>query len=82
MSNKPFNSGRPYNERDICFTTLYCEMLKAKMRPNTVCRIVGIADHTMGDRLRGRSEWKLWEAVEIKKAIGSDMPLEELFKRD
>lgn len=81
MSNRPFNSGRKLNTDKIQYMTLYREMLKAKKRPYGVCKEIGVADRTFMDRMRGRSEWKLWEAIETKKAIGSDLPIEELFSK-
>ena len=79
---RPFNSGRPMKTSDIEYRTLYYEMLKARIRPWRVSKVVGIDYKTMMDGLRGKREWKLWEAFAIKETIGSTMPVEELFKRN
>ena len=65
---------------EVKYTTLYSEIIKARMTPNTVAKKVGITAHTMYRKLRGRTAWTLWEAIAIKQAIGYPGTLEELFK--
>ena len=36
---------------------------------------------TLVDKVAGRSEFTFQEAVDIRKAIGVDIPLDELFKK-
>ena len=39
----------------------------------------GIEIHNLENKLYGKYEIKLWEAIAIKEAVMSDLPLEELF---
>ena len=74
-------SGRHIELNNIEYTTLYIEMVKAKKKPTRVAKEIGIADHTMLRKMRGRTAWTLWEAIAIKNSIGYPGPLEELFER-
>lgn len=40
----------------------------------------GLEIHNLQNKIYGRYDLKLWEAIAIKQAVMSDMPLEELFK--
>ena len=72
-------AGREIEISTIVYHKLYVEMVKAKKKPTQVGREIGVNAHTILRKMRGRTAWTLWEAIAIKKAIGSELPLEELF---
>ena len=76
------NRGIPINEKKIVYKTLYSAMLAAGWRPCAVAREMGVAPNTILRKLKGTHEWFLWECIEIKRIIGSEMPIEALFVRD
>lgn len=40
----------------------------------------GLEIHNLQNKLYGKYDLKLWEAIAIKEAVMSDLPLEELFQ--
>ena len=56
--------------------------MKAKDKSaGELAREIGIESNTISDRLKGKTEWKLWEALELKKALKSQLPIEKLFEK-
>ena len=41
----------------------------------------GLHEHTIYSKLHGDYKWKLDEAILVKEALKTDLPLEELFER-
>ena len=50
------------------------------MNYSYIAHIVGVDIHYVIKKLRGERMLKLWEAIEIKRALKTDMPVEELFR--
>lgn len=42
----------------------------------------GMEIHNLQNKLYGKYDIRLWEAIAIKQAILSDLPLEELFRQE
>ena len=80
-ANRYFRDGRKLDTSKIEYKILLHEMLNAKIRLFRLAKIIGVDHGTLAESMRGNRQWKLWEAVAIKEAIGSDLPLEELFKK-
>ena len=75
------NRGRPLDEESVAYPRLLKEIRAAGLSIPRVCRKMGVAQMTILHKLKGRREWKLWECIAIKRIIGSDLPLEELFQK-
>ena len=73
------SAGREVEVSTIVYHRLYFEMMNAGKRPTQIAREIGITAYTILRKMRGRTAWTLWEAIAIKKAIGSKLPLEVLF---
>lgn len=56
------------------------EILRAGMEVSDVAKIMGISTGKLSSMLAGKYLFTLNEAKKFKKAIGSDIPLEELFE--
>lgn len=54
-------------------------MKKAGMTQEELAAKIGVSPVTLSYKLSGKSPLKLIEAVAIKRALGSEMLLEELF---
>lgn len=56
-------------------------MREKNISAHKLALMTGIQTHTMLKRLRGKTMIKLDEALMIKAALGTDMPIEKLFER-
>lgn len=63
----------------MTYPNLRGEMAKRGMTPFSLCKKIGIAYATMTAKMNGSREWKWSEILALKKAIGTDMPIEILF---
>lgn len=66
--------------KKLVYMNLYIEMVKAGWTPSSIAIEMDCAPYTICRKMKGTREWKLWECLEIKRIIGSSMPIEELFK--
>lgn len=64
------------------YANVKAEMARKNMTIMDLSAATGIRYQTLADKLRGDGVLKVEEAVKIKRAIGVDMPLEELFSQD
>lgn len=56
-------------------------MQEKKITAFRLARMIGMDAHTMVKRLNGERQMKLDEALLIKSAVKTDLPLEKLFER-
>ena len=56
-------------------------MRKNKMSRTDLSVASGLCMNAIYNKLHGTYEWKLSEAIAIKQALKTDLPLEELFER-
>lgn len=61
------------------YETLRAEIARKNKSLVELSNETGIRYQTLSEKIRGNSPLTLKEAVEIKKALDLDMPLEELF---
>ena len=62
------------------FNNLRAEMVRAGFDVPKLAERVGMKPNALYSRLNGSTQLTFAEAVEIKGALGVDMPLEELFE--
>lgn len=62
------------------FPNLRAEMARINISGMELAKIIGVANSTFSQKFNGKFEFTLEEAKNIKKALGTEMPLEELFK--
>lgn len=55
------------------------EMARAGINQRQLAAIIGMSEPGLSLRLSGMSQFKLMEAIQIKKALKSKMDLEKLF---
>lgn len=68
--------------KQIVYVELYVRITRAKMSVKEVASKIGIEAHTIYRKMRGETEWKLSEAIAIKKLLGYNGPIEQLFAVD
>lgn len=61
------------------FENVRVELVRKHMTMLDLANATGIRYQTLSEKMRGNSPLLLKEAIAIKKALGVDMPLEELF---
>ena len=61
------------------YKNLRIEMLKKEMTMADLSAKTGIKYQTLSDKMRGESQFTLQEAISIKKALESELPIEILF---
>lgn len=64
------------------YPNLDAEMARHKTTRKSLAKLLGVTPTTLSMKLNGKSEVSLSECVEIKRALGTDKPIEYLFKRD
>lgn len=64
------------------YPTLRAELARKGMTMKSIAKKIGIAESTLSLKFNGKFDFTLAEAENIKKEIGVDMPLEELFEKD
>jgi DNA-binding phage protein len=63
------------------YQKLRSEIFQREKTIASVARDTGIRVTTLYDKMKGRTDFKMGEARAIKKAIGTDLSIEELFER-
>lgn len=64
------------------YPNVRAEIARAGITLTDLGQRIGMARTTIYDKASGRSEFSLDEALAIKEALGVDMTLEELFRRN
>ncbi len=72
--------GRPLDETKIVYKTLLHEMRVWGLRPTCAAREMGIAYQSFHKKMCGQREWKLRECVVLRRLMGRQMDLEDLFR--
>lgn len=62
------------------FPKLQSEINQKGMSLMYIADAAGIEIHNLQNKIYGKYDLKLWEAIAIKEAVMSDLPIEELFK--
>lgn len=63
------------------YPNLKAELARVSMTMKDLAKAIDMPYSTLVDKAAGRSEFTFQEAVDIRKAIGVDIPLDELFKK-
>lgn len=63
------------------YPNLKAELARVSMSMKDLAKAINMPYSTLVDKIAGRSEFTFQEAVDIRKAIGVDIPLDELFKK-
>jgi hypothetical protein len=65
--------------RTSIFPKLQSEINQKGMSLMYIADASGLEIHNLQNKIYGKYDLKLWEAIAIKEAVMSDLPLEELF---
>lgn len=63
------------------YPNLKAELARVSMSMKDLAKAIDMPYSTLVDKVAGRSEFTFQEAVDIRNAIGVDIPLDELFKK-
>ena len=63
------------------YPVLHGLMMSRGYTVRTIAEELGIPLSTMYIKFKGKTDFKLEEAIKIKELLASNMPLEELFER-
>ena len=63
------------------YPNLKAEMARASITAVELADLIGMPYSTLTQKLNGRTEFTVGEAFKIRKALGVDIPIEELFKK-
>ena len=66
--------------RESIFPKLQSEINRKGLSLTYISDASGLEIHNLQNKIYGKYDLKLWEAISIKNAIFSDLPMEELFK--
>ena len=58
------------------------ELKRSNITRERLAKIIGTSTSTVSEKMNGKTEFKLDEFQKIKKALGSPLPLDELFRTD
>lgn len=61
------------------YAYLSSELAKQRISNRSVCRLLGICEKTLWNKMRGVSEFTLDEAITIRDAFFPQMRIDELF---
>lgn len=61
------------------FKNLEAEISRRGIKKGDIARMLNIQATTLSNKLSGKSELTMSEAIKIKQFLGVNMPLEELF---
>ena len=70
------------NEESVKYKTLLSEMRKKGYNISRLATKISVVNGPLSRKLRGGRQWKLWEAIEIKRILHCDLPLEALFEEE
>lgn len=68
-------------KHNVIFMNLAVEMLQKNMTYKELAELCGLANATLRRKIHGDSYWLLEECIAVKKALGSDLPIETMFER-
>lgn len=82
MARQSYGDGAFYRitRKDI-YPNLERELIRRRMNVSTLADLIGISRPAMYEKRKGRNDFRRFEMFEIKKALGSEMTLDELFRR-
>lgn len=63
------------------YKNLKTEMARAGMKRAELAEAIGVEYLTLSLKLNGKRDFKLQEAISIKRALGSELSIEELFAK-
>ena len=63
------------------YPNLKAEMARVSMTMLGLSERTGIPYSTLNQKMNGKTEFTFQEAVDIRKALGVDVPLDELFDK-
>lgn len=66
----------------VVYKTLEMEMIRFGFITVSLAKKIGIKYATMARKLRGETGFYITEAIAIKKALGTDKTIEELFSKE
>ncbi len=64
------------------YRTLRGEMVKAGVSISNLAKQLGISEKTLRNKISGRTEFLLSEAVSIHKTIAPRLSMDDLFQKD
>lgn len=64
------------------YPNLRAEMARKKITGAEIAKQIGITNSTFSQKFNGKFDFSLEEAQRIKKALGTDMSIEDLFEPD
>jgi plasmid maintenance system antidote protein VapI len=64
------------------FENLKVEMIKTRKDRKALAKKIGISYNAFNNKLNGKSEFTRREMLQIKKELGSEQTLEELFQEE
>jgi transcriptional regulator with XRE-family HTH domain len=64
------------------YPNLRAEMARKKVTGQELAKRIGITNGTFSQKFNGKFDFTLDEAQKIKKALGTDISIEELFEPD
>lgn len=62
------------------YPNLNAEIARRNVTKSAIANMLDISYSTMAYKLRGATDFTLNEAIKIKKFLGVEMPIEELFE--
>ena len=63
------------------YPNIRAEMARNGINGVVLAELAHIPYATLTSKMTGKTDWKLSEAIAVKRAIGTAIPLEELFKK-
>lgn len=79
-------NGIPYYNMKLNKHNVYPNIEKERIMEGLyygqLAKLMGMSSQVLTSRLRGRSEFSLKQAIQLKEALNSDLSIEELFKRE
>lgn len=64
------------------YPNLEAELKRRNIKRQEFANLLGVGITTISEKMQGKSEFTLAAAFKIKKILGVDMPIEELFATD
>lgn len=64
------------------YSTLKAEVARKGLSVKSLSAVCNVPQSTLYDKLHGKSDLTLGQAISIRKALGIEMDLEELFAKE
>lgn len=61
---------------------LKAEMIRANLSVKKLAMLLGITERSLRNKINGKTEFSLNEALKVRNTISPSMGLEELFEKD